>query len=131
LIGGNGPLRTLPLVAQYATEWNSLFIPPAKFASLSKRLDEMIAANGRDPAAVRRSMMTGLRYGRTQAELEANLPANRTVAELQALGMVVGTGQQVVDQLGQLAEAGVQRIMLQWLDLDDLDGLESLAQTVL
>jgi F420-dependent oxidoreductase-like protein len=131
LIGGNGPLRTLPLVAQYATEWNAVFVPAAKFASLSKRLDEMIAANGRDPATVRRSMMTGLRYGRTQAELEANLPANRTIAELQALGLVVGAGQQIVDQLGQLAEAGVQRIMLQWLDLDDLDGLESLAQTVL
>jgi hypothetical protein len=30
-----------------------------------------------------------------------------------------------------LAEAGVQRIMLQWLDLDDLDGLEALAKAVL
>ena len=34
-------------------------------------------------------------------------------------------------QLGRLAEAGVQRIMLQWLDLDDLDGLEALARGVL
>jgi len=33
--------------------------------------------------------------------------------------------------LGRLAEAGVQRIMLQWLDLDDLDGLEALARGVL
>ncbi len=34
-------------------------------------------------------------------------------------------------QLGRLAEAGVQRVMLQWLDLDDLDGLEALARGVL
>jgi F420-dependent oxidoreductase-like protein len=131
LIGGNGPLRTLPLVAKYAAEWNAVFIPAAKFASLSKQLDEMAAANGRQPTDIRRSLMTGLRYGRTQAELEAKLPANRTVAELQALGLVVGTGEQIVDQLGKLAEAGVQRVMLQWLDLDDLDGLESLAQAIL
>jgi hypothetical protein len=26
---------------------------------------------------------------------------------------------------------GLQRVMLQWLDLDDLDGLEELARTVL
>jgi F420-dependent oxidoreductase-like protein len=131
LIGGNGPLRTLPLVAKYATEWNAVFIPAAKFAGLSGQLDEMIVANGRQPGDVRRSLMTGLRFGQTPAELEKKLPPNRTVAELQALGMVVGAGAQVVDQLGQLAEAGVQRIMLQWLDLEDLDGLAALAAAVL
>ena len=131
VIGGNGPLRTLPLVAKYAQEWNALFIPPAKFAGLSSQLDEMISVNGRQPDDVRRSLMTGLRFGQTQAELEQKLPSHRTVAELQALGMVVGTGAQVVDQLGKLAEAGVQRIMLQWLDLEDLDGLAALAAAVL
>jgi hypothetical protein len=33
--------------------------------------------------------------------------------------------------LDHLEEAGLQRIMLQWLDLDDLDGLEALAKAVL
>jgi F420-dependent oxidoreductase-like protein len=131
VIGGNGPLRTLPLVAKYAQEWNALFIPPAKFAGLSSQLDEMIVVNGREPAEVRRSLMTGLRFGQTPAELEKKLPPNRTVAELQALGMVVGTGAQVLDQLHQFAAAGVQRIMLQWLDLEDLDGLGALAEAVL
>jgi len=37
----------------------------------------------------------------------------------------------VVDQLGELAEAGVQRVMVQWLDLDDMDGLEALGAGVL
>jgi hypothetical protein len=36
-----------------------------------------------------------------------------------------------VEQLGRLSEVGVQRVMLQWLDLDDLDGLEAFARTVL
>jgi len=38
---------------------------------------------------------------------------------------------EIVDHLGELLEAGVQRVMLQWLELDDLDGLEALAQIVL
>jgi hypothetical protein len=45
--------------------------------------------------------------------------------------MAIGTGNEIVTQLGQWAEAGVQRIMLQWLDLDDLDRLEAMAQAVL
>jgi hypothetical protein len=45
--------------------------------------------------------------------------------------MVVGVGEEVAAQVGKLAEAGVQRVMLQWLDLDDIAGLEALAQAVL
>ena len=43
----------------------------------------------------------------------------------------MGTPSEVVDQLGGVAEAGVQRVMLQWLELDDLDRLEALARAVL
>lgn len=132
LIGGNGPRRTLPLVAQYASEWNAVFLPPATFAERSQLLDGMLLANGRQPNDVRRSMMTGLIFGTDQATLDTKL-ASRTLAaeELRERGMVVGTGNEVVDQLGALAAAGVQRIMLQWLDLDDLEGLEALATAVL
>jgi len=56
---------------------------------------------------------------------------NQTVEQLRARGMIVGTGEDVRAQLAELAEAGLQRIMLQWLDLDDLDGLTALAQSVL
>jgi hypothetical protein len=38
---------------------------------------------------------------------------------------------QVSEQLARLAETGIDRVMLQWLDLDDLDGLEALATAVL
>ena len=46
-------------------------------------------------------------------------------------GMIMGAFPEVVNQLGELAEAGVERVMLQWLDLDDLDDLKALAQAVL
>jgi alkanesulfonate monooxygenase len=45
--------------------------------------------------------------------------------------MAVGTASQIVDQLGQFAEAGAQRVMLQWLAQDDTDRLEHMAANVL
>lgn len=132
LIGGNGPLRTLPLAARYADEWNALFVRPARFAELNDRLDELLAAGGRRPDEVKRSLMAGCILGRDAADLERKLAGrNRTAAELHERGMAVGTGGQIREQLDAWAEAGVQRIMLQWLDLDDLDGLETLATDVL
>ena len=51
--------------------------------------------------------------------------------ELASRGLAVGTSSEIVEQLGAIHEAGIQRVMLQWLDLDDLDGLEALAEGVL
>ena len=44
---------------------------------------------------------------------------------------MIGTAPEVTEQLGRLDEAGVERVMLQWLETDDIDGLEAMAQTVL
>lgn len=132
LIGGNGMKRTLPLAAQYAQEWNGVFLTPAGFAKRVARLGELLAENGRLPHDMRYSLMTGTIFGKTEAELQAKLDSrSTTAADMQARGLIVGTGNQLNEQLAAFAEAGVQRIMLQWLDLDDLDGLEALAKAVL
>jgi hypothetical protein len=39
--------------------------------------------------------------------------------------------EEFLEQQGVLDKAGVQRVMLQWLDLTDLDGLEALARDVI
>lgn len=134
LIGGNGPRRTLPLVARYADEWNGVYINAHKFAELNERLDKLLLEEGRLPASVRRSLMVGTLFGRSQRDIDRHLDemaARRgrhySAAELRDGGMVVGNGQQIREQLEEYAAAGVQRIMLQWLDLDDLAGLEALA----
>jgi alkanesulfonate monooxygenase SsuD/methylene tetrahydromethanopterin reductase-like flavin-dependent oxidoreductase (luciferase family) len=132
VIGGNGEQRTLPLVARFANEWNGVFLTPERFAERSRRLDELLAAQGRPATAVRRTLMTGLLFGRDEGELEHKLQqAGRSAEELRGRGMVVGTGAAVADQLDALAEAGVERVMLQWMELDDIDGLEALARAVL
>lgn len=123
IIGGNGPKRTLPLAARYADEWNGVYITPARFAELTQELDRLLVAHGRAPHAVRRSLMLGMVYGRDEADLREQL-AGRDREALIARGMVVGTPSEVRVQLDAYAAAGVQRAMLQWLDLDDLDRLE-------
>ncbi|MCB8965489.1 MAG: TIGR03560 family F420-dependent LLM class oxidoreductase [Ardenticatenaceae bacterium] len=129
LIGGNGPLRTLPLTARYAREWNAVYMPRAEFVERNALLDEMLAENGRSPSSMRRSLMTRVEIG-DDAALGRKF-TQATPAELRQRGLVLGTPAAIVEQLGSWHEAGVQRIMLQWLDLDDMAGLETLGTQVL
>ncbi len=131
LIGGNGEKLTLPLVARYADEWNGVFLPVDQYAARSRRLDELLVAAGRQPSDVRRSLMTGIFFGRTDAELKARLDrAGRTADELRTRGAIVGTPSEVAEQLAQRAEIGIERVMLQWIELDDLDGLAAFAAAI-
>lgn len=134
LIGGNGPKLTLPLVVRYATMWNGVFIPPETFKERNDLLSAMLRTAGRQPGEVQRSLMTNLVYGRDDAEVERKLENHIfdvTRESIQTNGVLIGTGSEVVEQIGAFAEAGVERLMLQWLDLDDLDGLEAFATSVL
>jgi alkanesulfonate monooxygenase SsuD/methylene tetrahydromethanopterin reductase-like flavin-dependent oxidoreductase (luciferase family) len=55
----------------------------------------------------------------------------RDAEELREEGIIVGTGPEVGEQLDRLEAAGVERVMLQWLALDDRDRLEGLADAIL
>lgn len=131
LIGGNGERRTLPLAARYASEWNAVYLPPAEFSRRSEHLDQLLIEAGRKPHEVRRSMMTGLVLGKddndAQAKVATRTGGTRTLEQLRAQGVIAGGPSSVLEQLSALAKAGVQRVMLQWLDLENLDGLETLA----
>lgn len=138
LIGGNGPKRTLPLAARYADEWNAVYIPAALFKERCALLDELVKANGRERGDVKRSLMTGTVYARNDAALKTALDERSqragqtvTVESLRQRGVIVGTPAMWIDQLSELVEAGVERFMLQWLDLDNIDALEIIAQDVL
>jgi alkanesulfonate monooxygenase SsuD/methylene tetrahydromethanopterin reductase-like flavin-dependent oxidoreductase (luciferase family) len=130
LVAGRGRQRSLPLAARYADEWNAMFLAPATLAEMNAQLDELLAANGRRPQDLRRTVMQGVEVGRTEAELQRKL-ADRAWAFWREPGLIAGSPAQMMDQIGAFAEAGAQRIMLQWLDLDDVDGLELLARAVL
>ncbi len=58
-IGGNGPKRTLPLVARYADAWHA-WGSPNSLAESNRRIDELATAAGRDPAAIMRASSLSL-----------------------------------------------------------------------
>jgi F420-dependent oxidoreductase-like protein len=143
-IGGNGPKRTLPLVARYANHWNGTFISVDDFRERSAILDQLLLVAGRDPADVRRSAMLSLYFGRDTAELDRRLswrhyeakyagkPLNAVIEDLKASGgIIVGTPGEVIEQIKAYDNAGVDELMLQWWDLDDIDGLRAFARSVL
>lgn len=131
LVGGEGR-RTLASVVRYAVEWNCVMQNPKQFSRLNERLNKMLATAGRQPESVRRSMMTTCIFGKNESALKEKISARgRTLEELQQRGLIAGSASAVREQLDKLEQVGLQRIMLQWLDLDDLDGMEALAKAVL
>lgn len=117
-VGGNGLRGSMPLAARYADVWNGIFLNAEAFRERSRALDEMVTAAGRAKGDVRRTLMTGLRPGSDDENLRAH-------------GAICGTPDQMRAQLDALAAAGCDEVMLQWLDLDDLDGLELHARDLL
>jgi F420-dependent oxidoreductase-like protein len=135
VIGGNGVKMTLPLVARFANEWNGVYVTPDRYAELNNQLDEYLLHRERRPSDVRRSIMVGCEFGRDAKEVaqrvKARTAGKQTQAELRERGLVVGTAEEIAEQINAYSRAGAQRIMLQWLDLDDLQGLEALAKGIL
>ncbi|HLI05039.1 MAG TPA: TIGR03560 family F420-dependent LLM class oxidoreductase [Ktedonobacteraceae bacterium] len=144
MIGGNGMKRTLPLVARFADIWNGLALTPDAFRQHSQRLDELLLAQMRKPGDVRRTMMTTLYFGRDMEELDRRLSWRLNVPELADRALIdvletlhtsgraiVGTPDMVIKQIQAYVDAGVQELMMQWLDMDNIEGLRAFSETVL
>ena len=147
LVGGNGERRTLRIVAQYANEWNGIYLDVDAYREKRAVLERHCEAVGRDPASIAHSLMLGFVIGRDQDEIAqrlSRLSANPilsgldsagdiepSLARLRRRGWLVGSPAQIVEQLGRLAEEGVARVMLHHLDKDDFAALDLVAAEVL
>ncbi len=101
------------------------------FAERNARLDMLLQEQGRQPDAVRRTLMVRGVIGKDAAALRDKI-GDASVDELRQRGAIVGTPDELPAQLRTLEHAGVERVMLQWLDgLDDLAGIESLARATM
>jgi alkanesulfonate monooxygenase SsuD/methylene tetrahydromethanopterin reductase-like flavin-dependent oxidoreductase (luciferase family) len=131
VIGGSGRQVTLPLVARYGDEWNIGSRAPEQFQELNTYLDGLLDRAERPRSSVRRSMMLFLRFGRDQAELDMRL-AQRPIPEFLRRAMLAATPEILKARIAALEAAGVERIILNWMDdYDDVEGMAALGKAVI
>jgi F420-dependent oxidoreductase-like protein len=111
MVGGGGEKKTLRLVAQYADACN-VFGSPEAIARKYAILDRHCEAVGRDPDEIERSTLQDVRLSRGGGS-RAETPA------------------QVVDRFGDLADVGVQHVIVSLADVHVPDRLDLLGQAVL
>lgn len=104
-IGGGGERRTLRIVARHADGWNVPFIPPEEFARKRSVLAAHCEAERRDPATIRCAINVGICAD--EESLQAQFGA---LAQFVRPGVLVGRGQEVVDRIGEYAEAGADQV---------------------
>jgi alkanesulfonate monooxygenase SsuD/methylene tetrahydromethanopterin reductase-like flavin-dependent oxidoreductase (luciferase family) len=146
LIGGNGPKRTLPLVARFADIWNCQLATVELFRERSELLDEMLEKEGRQPIDVKRTIMLPTICWRDNDELEQRtksvrnaihamkgMPTDEVIEGLKnySPNSPLGSPQEVIETFNSFAEAGVDEIIIQWFLLGDIEGLQVLAEEVL
>jgi len=130
IIGGRGPKRTPALVAQYASEFNLPFVGLEDIRPALQRVDAACEARGRDPQEVVKSAALVLALGATEADVARRAAAiGREPEELRQNGLA-GSPQEVIDKIRTYEEAGISRLYLQILDLDDLDHVLEAASSV-
>ena len=144
LVGGSGEKRTLRIVAEHADEWNAVGQTLEGYKHKNEVLLGHCEAVGRDPSTIRRSMMCGFIIGKDKAAQHAHLAriaeaiptlargdADETIEGMKARGWLIGTADEVVQQLGAREEAGIQRVMMQHHAQEDFATLELIAAEVL
>jgi len=131
VIGGGGAKRTPALTAKFASEFNMPFAPLDDLKTQYGRVAAALADAGRAPDSLTYSAAFVVCAGRDESEIARRADAiGREVDELRSNSPLVGTPEEMVDRLSPFAEAGVQRVYIQVLDMSDLDHLELFAEVV-
>jgi F420-dependent oxidoreductase-like protein len=125
LIGGSGEKRTLRLVARYADEWNAVNVPPEGYAAKVKVLESHCEVVGRDPATIRRSMMTFAVIGP-----DANSLDRATERMMGMWGAPAGRKAEVLEACEKYASLCMHEIQLQNFNFEDDTVPEFLASDV-
>jgi len=146
LIAAKGLRRTLPLVARYADIWNPDLLTPEEYQKYSARLSELSNSAGRQPNAIKRTVSLVVLCGRDPTELEqrvspfrtllpalANQPLEVVLARIHAIfpTTVAGSPDRVLSKIRAYEQVGVEELIIKWFGLDDIHGLEILAEHVL
>jgi F420-dependent oxidoreductase-like protein len=130
LVGGRAGPRSLAMAARFADEYNVTGLPMEELPERRARQLDAWREAGRDPGTARMSLMTTGVVGRDQTEVEQRVGrvlavtgSDDSVAEVidAKPNWLLGTVDQVVEQLRGLEAAGISRVMVQHLDHADTE----------
>lgn len=135
ILGGNGGPKSARLAAKWVDEYNTTFATPEECAQRRATLADAWEREGRDPATLRFSLMTGAIVGEDRADVlrRAGRVAERrgrsaddgeALLQERAGAMVAGTVDEARARLREFEDAGVERVMLQHLAHDDVEMVE-------
>ena len=125
-VGGGGEKITLRIAARHADGWNVPFIAPDTYRHKVKVLDEHCSDVGREPGTITKSVNLGLAW--RPGDLDAQFG---NIAEFVKPGVLMGSVQEVVDRIGEYADAGAEWVILAMRAPFDVDGLDRFASEVL
>jgi alkanesulfonate monooxygenase SsuD/methylene tetrahydromethanopterin reductase-like flavin-dependent oxidoreductase (luciferase family) len=140
ILGAKGGPRTLRMAVRWADEYNTVMLTAEEVADLRRRLDEACEKEGRNPATLPLSMMTGWLVGADRDDL---LDRASRLSEWKGEGgdgeafiageresTILGTVDEAIEQLRELQEAGLTRIMGQHLLHRDLDAVALMGREI-
>ncbi len=140
IVGGMALRRTVEPAVRFADEYNTAYVSPAAAAERREFVSKVCESQGRDPATLTFSLMTGCVLGDDEAEVSARIDrvlervgGERMLADSllsRSNSWIIGTVEEARAHLGELAEAGVERVFLQHLDHEDLASIELMGQLV-
>jgi F420-dependent oxidoreductase-like protein len=114
LVGGGGEKRTLRMTAKYADEWN-VWGTPEIMRHKNAVLDGWCEDIGRDPGEIHRTAVALLLPGMTVEE------ANAMGEFMVGRPKVLGTSEQMIDQMGEYRDAGVDEFIVPDFTLGPLE----------
>jgi alkanesulfonate monooxygenase SsuD/methylene tetrahydromethanopterin reductase-like flavin-dependent oxidoreductase (luciferase family) len=135
LVGGSGPEKTPALAGRFADEYNQFLRPIDDMKARFEAMRAAASAAGRDPEQITLSVMGPAIVSASQAGLRKLLEGaasfrNITIDELverwKASSVPFGTPEEVAEILGRLQAAGVEKYYLQWLHVEDHEGIAQL-----
>jgi F420-dependent oxidoreductase-like protein len=127
IVGGQAGPKSVAVAAKWADEYNTTFATPEECAARRRAVADGWEREGRDPASLVFSVMTGCIVGddgddlgrRAQKLMLAEGDPHEWLLSLPP-PYITGTVEQAAAKLQALAEAGVDRIMLQMQAHDDV-----------
>jgi F420-dependent oxidoreductase-like protein len=124
-VGGGGEKRTLAIAARWADGWNVPYVSPEQFAHKRQVLHDHCAVVDRDPDSIQCTVNVG-----ASVDEHALVAQYGDTAEFVRPGVLLGSPEQMLDQVGRYIEMGVDQINIAMRAPWDLSILDHVAEVM-